>query len=50
MNKNNLKLSSIIEPKSKQRKPLKVIISEEQMKNLVQNIKNEREKGKTSQE
>ncbi len=48
MNKNNLKLSSLVEPKSKKRKPLKVIISEVQMKNLVQNIKNEREKGKTS--
>ena len=48
MNKNNLKLSSLIEPKHKKSKPVKVLISEIQLKNLVQNIKNEREKGKTS--
>lgn len=47
MKNNNLKFSSIIEPKPKKRKPMKVIISEVQMKNLVQNIKNEREKGET---
>lgn len=43
MKKNNLKLSAIIEPKPKKRKPIKVILNESQLKTLIQNIKNETE-------
>ena len=41
MKNNNLKLSSIIESTPKKRKPMKVILQESQLKNLIQNIKNE---------
>lgn len=47
MKNNNLKLSSIIEPKPKKRKPIKVILNESQVKTLIQTLKNESENQKS---